>query len=131
MRSEVGLDRTQLLEWEGWTKRSRTFLEAQDELVELRPLILRHGELIGTLNGWLLNELANENEPGLKEANKLVVERDRILIGSDDDELATWMTELWTELRSSSAPKSTDAMIERMRSAMGRPQDVDSSGQDG
>lgn len=119
MRSELGLDRTQLLEWKGWTQPSRAFLEAQEELVELRPLILSHGRLIGQLNGWLLNSLATDNEPGLEEANKLVAERNHILMGVDDDDLAQRMTEFWTEIRSSATPLSTDEMMERMRTAIG------------
>lgn len=118
MRTELGLDRSQLLEWGGWKARSRAFLSGQADLLELRPIIARHGQLIGGLNGWLLTRLAKDNEPGLQEANILVAERNRLLMGTDDADAAKRLTQLWTELPGESGSLSIDDLMARIKEAI-------------
>jgi hypothetical protein len=83
MTSEVELSVDTLQRWDGWTASSRSFLKTSVDAVQLRPVVRRHGELVYELNAWLLNALAEANEPALADANELVVERNAVLSGGD------------------------------------------------
>jgi hypothetical protein len=83
MKSEVELSTHALLSWDGWSTRSRQFLEQAGEAVELRPLFRAHGALVSSLNIWLHNELTGANEGALEDLNRLVVRRNAALAGVD------------------------------------------------
>lgn len=91
--SEVELEIRALLAWDGWTARSHAFLEQQGEAVVLRPIVRKHGELVFAFNSKLHNALARENEPGLAEVNRLIVERNAVLMGGASFEGARAYTE--------------------------------------
>lgn len=83
IESEVKLSCSGLLEWDGWTSQSSAFLSDSEEALGLRPIVLRHGELVRDLNFWLVSRLQDENESGLREVNELIVECNAILSGVD------------------------------------------------
>jgi hypothetical protein len=99
--SEIQLSVRQLTAWDGWSTPARRFVESQGEVLVLRPVIAIHAELTVELNLWLYEQLAAANEPALSEVNRLVVERNAILSGTDLEE-ATRVTEEWTKRRESS-----------------------------
>lgn len=61
MVSEFQLSCLDLLEWDGWTAASCSFLEDHGPTLNLRPVIFRHGSLVADLNGSLLAALMSEN----------------------------------------------------------------------
>lgn len=73
VESEVKLSCSGLLEWDGWTTQSSAFLSESDEALGLRPIVVKHGGLVRDLNIWLIRRLQDDNEPGLKEVNALIV----------------------------------------------------------
>lgn len=81
MESEVELDVPDLLTWDGWTQRARTFLQAQGDTLKLRPVVKKHGGLMLELNTWIHQELAKAHEPALDEVNALIDARNTILAG--------------------------------------------------
>jgi hypothetical protein len=99
--SEIQLSVRQLTAWDGWSTPARRFVESQGEVLVLRPVIAIHAELTVELNLWLYEQLVAANEPALSEVNRLVVERNAILGGTDLEE-ATRVTEEWTKRRESS-----------------------------
>jgi hypothetical protein len=101
--SEIQLSVQQLATWDGWSALARRFVESQGEVLVLRPVVATHAELTVELNLWLYEQLAAANEPALAEVNRLVVERNAILGGTDLEE-ATRVTEEWTKRRESSQP---------------------------
>jgi hypothetical protein len=96
LRSEVRLSAAQLLEWSKWTARSRSFISDRGPDLELRPIIRHHGRIVWELNAWLVNALGAANAAGLDEVNRLGIELNAILSGTD---LATAerMTRRWPE----------------------------------
>jgi hypothetical protein len=98
MTSEVELNVAELLEWDKWSSQSRQYLQSLDEVVVLRPLIRRHGQLVVGINGWLHDELGHANEEALTEVNRLVVERNALVMGSDIA-TAEEQTKKWSDLR--------------------------------
>jgi hypothetical protein len=101
--SEIQLRVRQLTAWDGWSAAARRFVESQGEVLMLRPVIAIHAELTVQLNLWLYEQLAAANEPALSEVNRLVVERNAILGGTDLQE-ARRVTEEWTKRRERSRP---------------------------
>ncbi len=99
--SEIQLSVRHLTAWDGWSTPARRFVESQGEVLVLRPVIAIHAELTIELNLWLYEQLAAANEPALSEVNRLIVERNAILGGTDLEE-ATRVTEEWTKRRESS-----------------------------
>jgi hypothetical protein len=83
MDSQVLMNVAALLEWDGWTRRARIFLEGAGEVLDLRPVIEKHGQLVFELNSWLYGELASANEAALVEVNELVIARNMILSDGD------------------------------------------------
>jgi hypothetical protein len=83
--SEVMLDVAALLEWRGWTARSRAFLDSCDA-VELRALVIEYREAIVVLNQWFYNELVRESSPLLDEFNELVAASNAALAGISIEE---------------------------------------------
>jgi hypothetical protein len=83
MTSEVELSVAELTAWDGWSSRSRAFLQTQGRAVVLRPVIQRHGEVVSAINSWLLIMLEKANESALEEVNQLIVERNAIVFGTD------------------------------------------------
>jgi hypothetical protein len=83
-KSEVELGVWQLLKWEKWKPLAREFLKAQGNVLILRPVIKKHGQLMIGLNGWLHNELAKANKQALIEVNKLVDARNSIQRGDPE-----------------------------------------------
>ena len=75
----------------------------------MRPIALRHGQLMVRLHNQLHNELAEANTADLEDANRLVVERNAIL-GGMDPEAAIRLTEAITKLRESPTPIKTDEL---------------------
>jgi hypothetical protein len=106
MTSEVQLSVSELLESDGWTAPSRGFLEAQGDVVTLRPLVRKHGRLTLEINMWLHDALASANAEALADANRLVIERNAILTGADLSD-AERLTRQWTEMRSSEVQRET------------------------
>jgi hypothetical protein len=96
MRSEVRLSASQLLEWDGWSARSRSFIAALGTDIELRPIIRTHGQTVWGVNAWLVNALGAANAPGLDEVNRLGVEFNALISGSDYA-TAERMTRQWPE----------------------------------
>jgi hypothetical protein len=98
MTSEVELSVVELTEWDRWSSSSRRYLESLGEVVTLRPLIKHHGHLIVEINNWLHDALAIANRDSLAEVNRLVVERNAVLTGSDFAQ-AEGLTQHWSDLR--------------------------------
>jgi hypothetical protein len=96
--SEVELSVLNLLEWDRWSVSSRRFLTDQGEAIVLRPIVRTHGQLVLQLNSWLYDELGRANAQALVEVNRLVVERNAVLAGSDIA-AAERFTEQWTQRR--------------------------------
>ena len=82
MESEVNLSVAHLLEWSGWTTPSRAYLDGKD-VVPLRPLVKKHGELVFGINRWVYTELAKANDDALDELNELIVDRNAVLTDGD------------------------------------------------
>jgi hypothetical protein len=100
LESEVQLDVVTLRDWDRWSNVSQHFLAQSVDLIPLRPLIRKHGELVGELNVWLHNALTALNAPRLSEVNQLVLARNTILVGGDP-ELGKRITAETTARRSS------------------------------
>jgi hypothetical protein len=83
MESEVQLTVPELLEWDRWSRVSRTYLEGSGDAVAIRPVVKKHAELVLDLNEWLLKELSNANASAMDEVNELIVARNAILTGGD------------------------------------------------
>jgi hypothetical protein len=86
MESKVLLSAPALLEWQGWTSRSRDFLTTQDDGVDVRQVVEQHGRRVFELNSWLLEQLAEANAGALAEVNELIIARNTILTGGDREE---------------------------------------------
>lgn len=89
--------------WDGWSAPARRFIESHGDALALRPVAERHADLVVQLNLWLYEQLADANAPALAEVNRLVVERNAILGGTDLEE-ARRVTEAWTRRRESPRP---------------------------
>lgn len=113
---EIELSATNLLGWTGWKAPARAFIKSQPESFALRPIALRHGQLMVCLHNSLHNELAEANSTDLEDANRLVVERNAIL-GDMDPEAAKRLTDAITELRESPTPIKADELATRLASA--------------
>jgi hypothetical protein len=100
--SEVKLSTGPLLEWDGWTTASKTFLAENPESISLRPVVLAHGRLVLDLNTWLFNALMSAID--LEEVNELQVKRNAILSGTDI-ETARRLTEQWSEEHTDPSPR--------------------------
>lgn len=85
LESEVQLNVAELLEWDEWPSPARGYLESLDEAVTIRPVIKEHAELVLGLNVWLLRELGSANASALDEVNELIVARNAILTGGDQE----------------------------------------------
>ncbi len=81
MESEVELDISHLLQWDGWSAASRAYLMAQEGGMALRPIVKKHAQLLLGLNGWLHDALSKANTEALAEVNKLVEARNAVLRG--------------------------------------------------
>jgi hypothetical protein len=112
---EIELSATNLLGWSGWKAPARAFIKSQPESFALRPIALRHGQLMVRLHNQLHNELAKANTADLEDANRLVVERNAIL-GGMDPEAAKRLTEAITKLRESPTPIKTDDLPDALGS---------------
>jgi len=110
----VGLTVSQLLEGDGWSSASKAFLRSQPETFELRPIVRSHGRLIAELNGWLHNELAKDNAAGIHDLNRLVEERNAVLIGGDV-ERARRFTTAWTAQRENAQSISREEFLQVLR----------------
>lgn len=102
--SEIQLSVQELAQWEGWSASMRAFIESHGEALTLRTVIRRHSELVIELNLWLYGQLADANAAALAEVNELVVERNAILGGLDEQE-ARRVTEEWTRHREDPQPR--------------------------
>lgn len=122
MECVVGLNVSQLREWNKWSSASKAFLNGQPEIFELRPIVRTHGRLIADLNGWLHNELAKDNADGLVEVNRLVEERNAILTGGDVEQ-ARRLTAAWTAQRENPAALSTEDLLQRLTTSDAPPSD--------
>jgi len=101
MESEVELGTAALLEWNVWSAASRQFLNSQSDAVAIRAVVKRHGRLLIDLNVWLCNELMRSID--LEEVNRLIVERNAIVMGVDF-ETAQRLTSEWSIRHSTSEP---------------------------
>jgi hypothetical protein len=106
MECEVELSVAELAASDGWSPSSRAYLLAQDKAVALRPVIRRHGEFAAAINSWLHDALAKANEQALADVNRLVVERNAILSGTDAATAAR-LTQHWTRLRQTPAAEQS------------------------
>jgi hypothetical protein len=113
---ELQLSVTNLLAWNGWKAPARTFIKDQDEAFALRPVVLRHGQLMVALHNGLHNELAEANAAALNEANQLVVERNAILCGGDMM-MARNLTAAFTKLRESPTPIRSEDLPDILQAA--------------
>lgn len=104
---EIELSATNLLGWNGWKAPARGFIKSQPESFALRPIVLRHGQLMVSLHNQLHKELTEANTADLEDANRLVVEGNAILSGMDP-EAAKRLTDAITKLRESPAPIKTE-----------------------
>jgi hypothetical protein len=104
---EIELSATNLLGWSGWKASARAFIKSQPESFAVRPIVLRHGQLMVRLHNWLHNELAEANATALDDANRLVAERNAIL-GGLDIATAEQLTTAITKLRESPTRISAD-----------------------
>jgi hypothetical protein len=104
--SEVELSVADLFKWSGWAAQSKRFLTEQGDAVLLRPVVRKHGELMYELNSWLYSALAAENAEALEEVNRLVVERNAVLLGAGFEEAKKW-TEARMRERSQPGPDYT------------------------
>jgi hypothetical protein len=100
---KIQLSVRQLVAWDGWSAPARRFIESHGDALALRPVTERHADLVVQLNLWLYEQLADANAPALAEVNRLVVERNAILGGTDLEE-AGRVTEAWTRQRESPSP---------------------------
>jgi hypothetical protein len=98
MDSRIQLDVVSLLKWKGWSAASKRFLAQCGDHVDLRPVIQKHGEAVLTLNAHLLNDLLEANKADLADLNRLVLERNAVLLGGDI-ERAERVTDAWTRRR--------------------------------
>jgi hypothetical protein len=105
--SEVQLSVAELTSWDGWSSSSRRFLKGQGETIVLRHLIRRHGGLVIAINTWLHDTLAVANARALAEVNRLVVERNAVLSGTDAEH-AERLTREWTKMRNTPAAQLGD-----------------------
>jgi hypothetical protein len=128
--SIVGLSVTQLMEWDGWTSPSAAFIRSQPETFELLPIVQRHGRLIIELNGWLCNELIKDNAEGLADVDRLVVERNAVLMGGNLEQAAR-MTAAWTALRQNPAPISTEEFMKSLATMAADPTESTGTESDG
>jgi hypothetical protein len=103
LATEIQLSVRQLMAWDGWSAPARRFIESHGDALALRPVTERHADLVVQLNLWLYEQLADANAPALAEVNRLVVERNAILGGTDLEE-ARRVTEAWTRRRESPRP---------------------------
>lgn len=83
--SEVQLGVASLQTWDRWSSASRTFLRTSGDSIPLRHVIRHQGQSVADLNMWLLNALNEANAPRLAEVNRLVVARNAILHGVDQE----------------------------------------------
>lgn len=81
MESFIELSVTSLLQWTKWTNRSKAFLVAQGDAVNLRPVVARHGELVLAFNTVFFNDLEAANAQHLGSLNELIAERTALLTG--------------------------------------------------
>jgi hypothetical protein len=105
---EVELSVVDLLAWAKWSASTRGFIETQGDSFPIRPIALRHGELMVRLHNWLHNELAKANAADLADANALQEERNAVLAGIDDPVAARRLTEAITKQRESPKPIRAD-----------------------
>jgi hypothetical protein len=94
LSAEIQLDVGQLLDWENWSAGAKSFLAAQSEVIALRPLIMKHCELLLRLNAWLLEQLQSANQQGLVELNELIVARNAALTGGDIEQARRFTDEV-------------------------------------
>jgi hypothetical protein len=71
-RSDLLLRTEDLLVWEKWTRASRDWLQSLSWDVPMRPLIVKHSQLVYDLNVWLLNSLTEDNRHALAEADMII-----------------------------------------------------------
>lgn len=83
--SEVELSVTDLLEGEKWSSTTRHFIAAHGDRLPLRPVILRHYELVHGLNVWLINAMQQQNRFAMADANELVVAVNAAMMGVDTE----------------------------------------------
>jgi hypothetical protein len=113
IRGELELSVAELSGWDEWSARSRAFLAAQGEAVILRELVQRHGELVAGLNAWLLNALAADNADAMAELNRLVAERNGVMLGINQVDAERWTAEL-TAIRQTPRNEQTTTLEDLM-----------------
>jgi hypothetical protein len=114
---EVELSAVDLLAWAKWSASTRRFIETQGDSFPIRPIALRHGELMVRLHNWLHNELAKANAADLADANALQEERNAVLAGIDDPVAARRLTEAITKQRESPKPIRAEDLPDILRSS--------------
>lgn len=95
--SEVELSTHALLKFKRWSPASRQFMKDQGEVVPLRPVVKKHGQLVFSFNAWLFNELQSQNVAALDEVNRLVIERNAILTGGTIEEVEAFTNRVTEE----------------------------------
>jgi hypothetical protein len=103
MVSEVEMNVAQLLEWDNWSPTAREFLKNHGKVVPLRPIFIRHSNLMFDLNGWLLLTLTDANRDALDEVNQLVIQLNATMLGVTFEDAKRY-TDLWTQMRSTPRP---------------------------
>lgn len=81
MKVRIFLDRSALMEWDGWTARARAFIEDHDGDIQLITVVAEYHDRMEEVYTWLMKQFEVLHRVDIDAVNRLVSQRNLALTG--------------------------------------------------